>query len=225
VELKLFFELQAGGLARRGRLLLASIQIELKASGLVRHFQDLSRFQFPDGVRGRPAWFVQLWWICEALFVRSTPQVLFPWRRLALRLFGAKVGRKVLIRPGVRVTFPWKLKLGDYCWIGDNATLYNIENISIGEHSVVSQEAYLCTGTHNYRDTSFPLVSSPIAIESECWIAARAFIGPGVIVGHGAIVGACSVVLSNIESAAIVAGVPARKIGIRVSDSGPHLRR
>jgi putative colanic acid biosynthesis acetyltransferase WcaF len=188
---------------------------DLKEFRLVSHFQDLSRFQPPDGYRERPTWFVQLWWLFDVLFVRVAPQAFYSWRRFALRLFGANVGQNVLIRPGVRITFPWKLKIGDHCWIGDNAILYNIENISIGEHSVVSQEAYLCTGTHNYRDISFPLVSSPIAIESECWIAARAFIGPGVTVGHGAIVGACTVVLSNVEPAAIVAGVPARKIGTR----------
>ena len=181
----------------------------------MKDFQDLSRFRLPDGFRGRPSWFVQLWWLFDALFVRPTPQVLYSWRRFALRLFGAKVGHKVLIRPGVRVTFPWKLVIGDHCWIGDNATLYNIEKITIGEHSVISQDAYLCAGSHDYCEISFPLIASPITVESECWIAARAFIGPGVTIGHGAIVGTSAVVLSNIESAAIVAGVPARTVGIR----------
>jgi putative colanic acid biosynthesis acetyltransferase WcaF len=181
----------------------------------VNDFQDLSRFRLPDGFRGRPSWFVQLWWLFDALFVRPAPQVLYSWRRFALRLFGAKVGHRVLIRPGVRVTFPWKLAIGDHCWIGDNATLYNIEKITIGEHSVISQDAYLCTGSHDYCKISFPLIASPINVESECWIAARAFIGPGVTIGHGAIVGTSAVVLSNIEPAEIVAGVPARTVGIR----------
>src|SRR5215470_5837497 len=76
-------------------------------------FQDLSRFRLAEGLRGRPAWFVQLWWLFDALFVRPTPQVLYSWRRFAWRLFGAKLGRNVLIRPGVRVTFPWKVTVGD----------------------------------------------------------------------------------------------------------------
>jgi putative colanic acid biosynthesis acetyltransferase WcaF len=178
-------------------------------------FQDLSRFRPPEGVRGRPAWFVQFWWLFEALFVRPTPQVLYSWRCFVWRLFGAKVGRNVLIRPGVRVTFPWKVVIGDYCWIGDNATLYSVGEIVIGAHSVVSQDAYLCTGTHDYRDISFPLVASPIIVEPECWIAARTFVGPGVRMGRGAVVGACSVLLSDVEAGTIVAGVPARNVGIR----------
>jgi putative colanic acid biosynthesis acetyltransferase WcaF len=178
-------------------------------------FQDLSGYHLRDGFRGRSTWFVQLWWLFEALFVRPAPQALYSWRRFALRMFGAKVGRRVLIRPGVRVTFPWRLVIDDYCWIGDNATLYNLEKITIGAHSVISQDAYLCTGSHDYREIAFPVIVSPINIESECWIATRAFVGPGVTVRRGAIVGACSVVLSNVESATIVAGVPARKVGVR----------
>jgi putative colanic acid biosynthesis acetyltransferase WcaF len=178
-------------------------------------FQDLSRFQLPEASRGRPAWFVQLWWLFDAIFVRSTPQVLYSWRRFALRLFGARVGSKVLIRPGVRVTFPWNVVIGDHCWIGDNATLYSVAKIAIGEHSVVSQDAYLCAGTHDHGDVSFPLIASPITIEPECWIAARAFVGPGVRIGHGAVVGCCSVVLSNVPPATIVAGIPAHTVGLR----------
>jgi len=180
-----------------------------------RRFQDLSQFRSPKGGRGRPAWFVQLWWLFDALLVRPTPQVLYSWRRFALRLFGAKIGRKVLIRPGVRVTYPWNVTIGDYSWIGDNATLYSIDKIVIGEHSVVSQEVYLCTGTHDHRNIAFPLVAAPITVESECWIAARAFVGPGIKIGRGAVVGACSVLLSDVPSGAVAAGVPARVVGMR----------
>jgi len=183
---------------------------------LQRHqFQNLSRFRIPEGSRGRPAWFVQLWWIFDALLVRSTPQALYSWRRLAWQLFGAKIGRNALIRPGVRVLFPWKVVIGEHCWIGDNAVLYNVETITIEEHSVVSQEAYLCTGTHDHCEISFPLIAHPIIIETECWIAARAFVGPGVRIGHGAVVGACAVVLSDVPAATIVAGAPARAVGTR----------
>jgi putative colanic acid biosynthesis acetyltransferase WcaF len=178
-------------------------------------FQDLSFFRLPEGARGRSAWFVQLWWLFDALFVRPTPQALYSWRSFVWRLFGAKVGRNVLIRPGVRVTFPWKVVIGDYCWIGDNATLYSVGKIVIGAHSVVSQDAYLCAGTHDYCSISFPLVVSPIIIEPECWIAARAFVGPGVRMGRGAVVGACSVLLSDVQPGTIVAGVPAQIVGTR----------
>ena len=144
------------------------------------------------------------------------PQAFYSWRRFAWRLFGAKIGYKVLIRPGVHVTFPWKVVIGDYCWIGDNVTLYSVEKITIEQHSVISQHAYLCTGTHDHRDISFPTVASPIVIEAESWIAAGAFVGPGVRIGRGAIVGTRSVALSDVPSAAIVAGVPAKVIGTRI---------
>jgi putative colanic acid biosynthesis acetyltransferase WcaF len=182
--------------------------------------QDLSRFRLPEGAHGRPAWFIQLWWLFDALFVRPTPQALYPWRRFVLRLFGAKVGRNVLIRPGVRVTLPWKVVIGDYCWIGDNATLYSVSTITIGEHSVLSQEAYLCAGTHDHSEISFSLLATPITVEPECWIAARAFVGPGVRIGRGAvIIGACSVLLSDAPAATIVAGIPARTVGRRHRNS------
>jgi putative colanic acid biosynthesis acetyltransferase WcaF len=184
-------------------------------------FQDLSRFRFPEAARGRPAWFVQFWWLFDALFVRPTPQAFYSWRRLAWRLFGAKLGGNVLIRPGVRVTFPWKVTIGDNCWIGDEVTLYSIAPITIGEHSVVSQHAYLCAATHDHCDISFSLIASPITIEPECWIAARAFVGPGVRIGRGAIVGACAAVLSDVPPATIVAGIPARAVGTRKSAVEP----
>lgn len=169
-------------------------------------------FKSPDGQRGRPAWFVQIWWLVDALLVRPTPQFLYAWRRSILRLFGATIGKDVLIRPGVRVTYPWKLVVGDNCWIGDDAVIYTIGRITLGDHVVVSQEAYLCAGTHDARDVSFPVIASPVVIEDECWIAARAFVGPGVRIGRGAVVGACSVVQSDVPPATVVAGFPARAI-------------
>jgi putative colanic acid biosynthesis acetyltransferase WcaF len=94
--------------------------------------------------------------------------------------------------------------------------LYSVAEITVGEHCVVSQDAYLCAATHDHCDVSFSLVASPIVVEPECWIAARAFVGPGVRVGRGAVIGAGSVVLADVPSAAIVAGVPARKVGDRI---------
>lgn len=180
-----------------------------------RRFQDLSRFA--GTARGRAAWRAQLWWLFQALCVLPTPQFMFAWRRLALIWFGAKIGKRVLIRPGVRVTYPWHLTVGDDVWIGDNVTLYSVADILIGPHSVISQEAYLCAGTHDHREVSFPFVSAPIRIADECWIAARAFIGPGVEVGHAAVIGAGSIVTTNVDAETIVAGNPAKVVGKRTS--------
>jgi len=181
----------------------------------VNRFQDLSRFG--GTARGRAAWRAQLWWLFETLFVLPTPQYMFAWRRFALVLFGAKIGKRVLIRPGVRVTYPWNLTIGDYVWIGDKATIYSVAEISIGSHSVISQEAYLCAGTHDYEDVTFRFVSAPIRIGGECWIAARAYIGPGVEIGHAAVIGAGSIVMKSVDAETIVVGNPAKFVGRRTT--------
>jgi len=86
--------------------------------------QDLSKSKVPPGFRGRPAWFVQLWWIVQTLLFHPSPQLFYGWRRFLLRAFGARIGKGVLIRPSVTVTYPWKLGIGDWSWVGDHATLY-----------------------------------------------------------------------------------------------------
>lgn len=181
-------------------------------------YQDLSRFT--GTARGYEAWRAQLWWLFQSFFVLPTPQYLFAWRRFALILFGAKIGKHVLIRPSVRVTYPWNVTIGDYVWIGDNVTLYSVAEISIGSHSVISQEAYLCAGTHDHRDITFPFKATPIRIGEECWVAARSFVGPGVDIGTGAVVAAGSVVTESVPAAAIVAGVPAKTVGDRPPKAG-----
>lgn len=135
---------------------------------------------------------------------------------MLLRLFGAKVGKGVLIRPTVRVTYPWKVRLGDHCWIGDNAELYSLGPITIGQHAVVSQRSYVCAASHDYNDISFPLVAKAVAIDREAWVAADCFIAPGVTIGAGAIVGARSTVLKDVLPSAIMAGSPLKKIGDRL---------
>ncbi|WP_426527967.1 WcaF family extracellular polysaccharide biosynthesis acetyltransferase [Bradyrhizobium sp. McL0615] len=182
-----------------------------------RRYQDLARFG--GTARGGAAWRAQLWWLFQAIFVLPTPQYMFAWRRFALVLFGAKIGKRVLIRPGVRVTYPWNLTMGDYVWIGDNVHLYSVAEISIGSHSCVSQESYLCAGTHDYRDVTFAFVSTPINIGEECWVAARSFIGPGVKIGDAAVVGAGSVVMTSVDRETIVAGNPAKFVGRRGRDT------
>jgi putative colanic acid biosynthesis acetyltransferase WcaF len=177
--------------------------------------QDLSKFRNPEGFRGRSAVFVQLWWLAEALLIRLSPQALYGWRRAVLRLFGAKIGRGVLIRPSVRIVYPWKVTIGDNSWIGDDVNLYSLGEITIGHDVVVSQGCYLCTGSHDHRDAAFSIFARSIVIEPEVWIAALCFLNPGVRIGQGAVVAACSVVLSDIPERAIAAGHPAKVIGER----------
>ena len=105
-----------------------------------------------------------------------------------LRLFGAQVGDRVLVRHGVRVLWPWKLTIGNDVWIGEGAWLYSMEDIRIGRDVCVSQEAFLCTGSHDPRDATFPYKNAPIVLEDGTWIAAQVLVLPGAVVPSGTVV-------------------------------------
>lgn len=177
--------------------------------------QQLDRFRLPRGFRGRPAWLVQLWWLVQSTLFRMSPQVLYGWRRWLLRLFGAKIGKNVLIRPTVRITYPWKLTVGDYAWVGDDAVLYTLGEIEIGARTVISQKTYLCTGAHDYRQVTFDIFAKPIRIGDQAWLAADVFVAAGVEVGTGTVVGARSSVFTSLPDGVIAMGSPAKVIRTR----------
>ena len=133
-----------------------------------------------------------------------------------LRLFGAKVGKNVLIRPTVRITYPWKVAIGEYSWIGDHAELYSLGRIDIGSNVVISQNSYLCAATHNYKNINFEIVEEPITIEEQVWIAADVFVAPGVRIGRGAVIGARSSVFEDMPEGMICLGSPARAVRQRI---------
>jgi putative colanic acid biosynthesis acetyltransferase WcaF len=175
-------------------------------------YQKLDTFLVPEGFRGKPGWYVQLWWIVQALLFHPSPQILYGWRRFLLRLFGAKIGKGVIIRPNVRITYPWKLNIGDYSWIGDSVDLYTLGPIQIGANAVISQKSYLCTGSHDYTSTQFTITQAEIVIEDEVWVATDVFIAPGVRIGKGAVIGARSSVFKSLEGGMVYSGNPARAI-------------
>ena len=177
--------------------------------------QDLVNSRLPHGFRGRSAAFVQLWWVAQALLVHPSPQVLYGWRRVVLRLFGAKIGVDVRIRPSVRITYPWKVEIGDHSWIGDHVELYSLGSIRIGSNAVISQGSYLCGGTHDHQDPLFTIRGATIMVGDEAWIAAQSFIAPGVTIGAGAVVGARSLVLNDVPAGMMAAGSPAQVKGRR----------
>ncbi|NEQ23111.1 MAG: colanic acid biosynthesis acetyltransferase WcaF, partial [Microcoleus sp. SIO2G3] len=131
-------------------------------------------------------------------------------RKWLLCCFGASIGRDVIIRPTVRVTYPWKISIGDYSWIGDGVILYSLDRISIGSHSVISQQTYLCTGSHDLHDAAFALKTAPIAVGNGVWIAAQCFVAPGVEIGSNAVVGVRSTVLSSMPAGYVCWGHPCR---------------
>jgi putative colanic acid biosynthesis acetyltransferase WcaF len=140
---------------------------------------------------------------------------MWAWRRQLLRIFGARIGAGVHIYPTARISIPWNLNIGKDVGIGDRVILYALGPITIGERATVSQGAHLCAGSHDYRDPNMRLTKPPIVIGPDCWICADAFIGPGVEVGGYAVVGARAVVMSSVKESEVVAGNPARVIGLR----------
>jgi putative colanic acid biosynthesis acetyltransferase WcaF len=178
--------------------------------------QDLAAFRLPPDFRGRSGLVVQLWWFVQATLFRGSPQVMYGFRRWLLRRFGARIGKGVVIRPSVTIPYPWKLKIGDYSWIGDDAVLYCFAEITIGNNVVVSQKSYLCAGTHDFRKPNFEIQAFPIVIEDEAWVAADVFIAPGVTVGKGAVVGSRSSVFSDLPEMMVCLGSPARPVHARL---------
>ncbi len=155
------------------------------------------------------------WMLVRGSLFRWSFHNWYAWRRFLLRSFGARVGNDARLRPTVMIEIPWNLELGDHCRVGDHAILYSLGTIRIGRLAVISQYAHLCAGTHDYTLRSFPLRLMPITIGEEAWIAADAFIGPGIRVGDRAVVGARAVVVKDVAASQVVAGNPARFVSMR----------
>ena len=137
------------------------------------------------------------------------------WRVVMLRFFGAQIGCCCRIKPGLRVKFPWRLKVGDHCWLAQDAWIDNLAPVTLGDRVCISQGAYLCTGNHDFRSPGFDLRLGPITIGSEAWIAARAVLAPGTVIGPGAVVALGAVVSGSVPAGAIVRGNPAVIVGTR----------
>jgi putative colanic acid biosynthesis acetyltransferase WcaF len=195
-----------------------SAQLHKKPTSMpVESVQDLRSFRLPANFRGRPAWFVQLWWLVEATLFRGSPQLLYGFRNWLLRQFGAHIGKGVCIRPTVEITYPWKLSIADGCWVGDHVTLYTLGEIKIGSNAVISQCSYLCAASHDYTLSTFDIFARPVHIGPEAWLATGVFVGPGVTIGSGAVIGARSVVLKDMPEMMVCAGHPAKALHARVA--------
>ena len=159
--------------------------------------------------------FRRVLWSAGQWLIRCSPRPLFSWRRTVLRLFGARVGRDVHVYPSTRFYMPWNVEIGDWSAIGEDAFIYSLGPVTIGESVTISYRAHVCAGTHDLRDPELPLLKPPVRIESGAWIGTDAFVGPGVTVGADAVVGARAVVVRSVPPRTVVAGNPARAIGAR----------
>lgn len=160
-----------------------------------------------------------LWGVGKLAF-RLIPRPFYKPRRAILRLFGATVGSHVNIANTACIYFPWNLKIGDWSSIGEHAYIYSLGQITIGGKTTISQRVHLCAGTHDYNDTSLPLLTPPITIGEQAWVCADAFVGPNISIGDGAVIGACSVVTKNVAPWNVVAGTPAQFIKLRTLKEG-----
>lgn len=157
-----------------------------------------------------------LWMVFGRPLFRMTFHNWHGFRALILRLFGAKIGAGVAIRPTVNIEVPWMIELRDGATVGDYAILYSLGQITVGRRAIISQYAHLCAGTHDYADHTFRLLRTPITIGDDVWIGADAFIGPGVTVGDLSVVGARSSVYKSIGRKQVFVGNPAKPIKERV---------
>ena len=157
-----------------------------------------------------------LFGVAWLLLARWTPRPLNTWRVLILRAFGASVGSGTIIYGSARIWLPANLTIGQGSTIGASALIYNQGPITIGDNSIVSQRAHLCSGTHDHRDAAFQLVTRPIVIGDRVWIAAEAFVGPGVRVADGVVLGARGCLFRDAAAWTIYSGNPAQPIGERV---------
>ncbi|HEY9881936.1 MAG TPA: hormogonium polysaccharide biosynthesis acetyltransferase HpsU [Leptolyngbyaceae cyanobacterium] len=169
---------------------------------------DLRRYDQSWFDPGRPKWLILLWWLVQAIAFPLTLHSTHAPRRWLLRLFGANIGKSVVIRPTARFTYPWKVTIGDYSWVGDDVVFYSLDRINVGSHCVISQRSYLCTGSHRIDDIAFGLQTAPITLENGVWLATDSFVGPGVRIGANTVIGARSSVFRSLPSGYVCFGSP-----------------
>jgi putative colanic acid biosynthesis acetyltransferase WcaF len=171
---------------------------------------DLSVPDNTELLRGAPLLIEAAWFFCGLPLLRSPLISSSTFRRWLLRLFGAKIGRRVHIKPGLRVKFPWYLDVGDHTWLGEDLWIDNLAQVTIGPHCCISQGVYLCTGNHDWSAPNMKLFRQPIRCEQGSWVGAKSIICPGVTVGPGAIAAAGSVITKDIPGMEVHAGNPAK---------------
>lgn len=156
------------------------------------------------------------WNFTAIVLFRYSPKSFHAWRSFLLRCFGAKVGKNVHVYPAVKIWAPWNLELKDECGIGNGAILYSQGKITIGKRAVISHGANLCTGTHDYTRWGAPLVTKAIFIGNYVWVAAEAFVHPGITIADGCVIGARSVVVNDMPEWMVCAGHPCKPLKPRV---------
>jgi putative colanic acid biosynthesis acetyltransferase WcaF len=172
---------------------------------------DLSTFNNSWYKPGRSLFVRCIWYFVNLFFFRS----FFPFygtKRMLLRMFGAKVGKGLVIKPHVSIKYPWKLEVGDHVWIGEQVWIDNLAMVRLRSHSCISQGALLLCGNHNYRKTAFDLIVLDITLEQGAWAGARTVVCGGVVMGSHSLLTVGSVATQSLEAYWIYQGNPAQKL-------------
>ena len=175
---------------------------------------DLSSFKNDWYKPGRSSLIIGIWYIVNRIFFKS----FFPSyavKRFLLRMFGAKVGKGVVIKPHVSIKYPWHLNIGNHVWIGEEVWIDNLAKVTLKDHSCVSQGAMLLCGNHNYKKTSFDLLVGEITLEEGAWAGAKTVVCPGVKLGSNSLLTVGSIATASLEANWIYQGNPAKKIKLR----------
>jgi putative colanic acid biosynthesis acetyltransferase WcaF len=172
---------------------------------------DLSKFNNDWYNSGGNFFSRACWYIVSSWFFKSAFPFYAP-KRFFLRLFGAKVGKGVVIKPHVTIKYPWHLVTGNHVWIGERVWIDNLTNVTLKDNACISQGALLLCGNHNYRKTTFDLIAREIIIEEGAWVGAKATVCPGVRLGEHSLLTVGSVATSNLEPYWVYQGNPAQKL-------------
>lgn len=176
---------------------------------------DLSKYENNLGRKHQMIRFI--WGIVWPLGTWFLPRSMgMPWKRMLLRAFGAKMGKKSNVYSTAEIYYPANLVMGDNTCLASEVECYNVAPVILEDNVTVSQGAYLCTASHDIEDPKHPLITGPIILKDQSWVGAKAFIGMGVTVGQGAVVGATASVYKDVEPWTVVGGNPAKFIKNRV---------
>jgi putative colanic acid biosynthesis acetyltransferase WcaF len=170
---------------------------------------DLSTFRNGWYRPGRSRLVQAAWFLFGAPLLRMPTLPFSSIRCALLRMFGARIGKGVVIKPGVRVKYPWLLETGDHCWIGEDCWIDNLALVRLGSHVCISQGAYFCTGNHDWSDPAFGLMVAGISVEDGAWVGAKAVVSPGAAIGECAVVTAGSVITKRVPAFEVHGGNPA----------------
>jgi len=177
---------------------------------------DLTSFNNDWYQTGASSFKMVLWYFVNVLFFINPLNPVSVLKVMLLKIFGAEIGSNVVIKPGVNIKYPWKLKVGYAAWIGENVWIDNLEVVEIGPHACISQGALLLCGSHDYKKSTFDLIAKPITLHSGAWVGANAVVCGGITMGSHSVLAAGSIATKNLEPYTIYQGNPAEPKRTRI---------